>query len=81
MNATKMDRNNVEVEITKQVEEKKTYTLNQLDMEITDLKTRKTSLQNELLAIDEKLSEITELKAVVDVEADKLVAENIVKEK
>jgi hypothetical protein len=74
-----MDKNNIEVTITKQVEQKEVYTLNKLTMEETDLKIKKTELQSEISKIDAKLTEIAGLKATVSSEADKVALEEKVK--
>jgi hypothetical protein len=74
-----MDKNDIEVTITKQVEQKEVYTLNKLTMEETDLKIKKTELQSEISKIDTKLAEIADLKATVSSEADKVALEEKVK--
>ena len=65
-----ISRNDLEVTLTKQVEQKEVYTINTITRDIIDLESKKKVLLGEIEEIDAKISGLEDIKTEV---SDRLI--------
>ncbi len=63
--------NDVEITITKQVNQEEVYTINTITRDIIDLESRKKNLQSEIIDIDARIVELENIKIEVSTELSK----------
>jgi len=67
-----MNDNDTKITLTKQVEEKKVYTMNEITRDIIDLGIRKKQLQADIVEIDNQIAELGKIKGEVATELNKV---------